>query len=105
MVRENVTICPNCGGKLRYYGRTNRIICYGNGKRRKISIKRMKCGDCGSYHRELPTDIIPYKHYDAEIIRGVVEGFITPETLGYEDYPCEMTMLRWKESQDLHLLL
>ena len=35
------------------------------------------------------------KEYESEIIIGVIEGLITPETLGYEDYPCEMTMNRW----------
>ena len=49
--------------------------------------------------------ISPYKQYEAEVIRGVLEGFITCETYGYEDYPCEMTMARWKNSQELQLLL
>ena len=55
----------------------------------------MKCQVCGGLHRELPGDIFPYKQYEAEIIRGVIEGLITCETIGYEDYPCEMTMIRW----------
>ena len=29
---------------------------------------------------------------------GVLEGLITCETLGFEDYPCEMTMIRWRLS-------
>ncbi|MEQ2698093.1 DUF6431 domain-containing protein, partial [Hungatella hathewayi] len=56
-------------------------------------------------HRELPDYIFPYKQYEAEVIRGVLEGFITCETYGYEDYPCEMTMVRWRNSQELQLLL
>ena len=24
-----------------------------------------------------------------------MNGYITPETFGYEDYPCEETMKRW----------
>lgn len=51
---------------------------------------------CGVLHRELTEEILPHKHYEADIIFGVIEGLITPETLGFEDYPCEMTMLRWK---------
>ena len=31
---------------------------------------------------------------------GVIEGLITPETLGYEDYPCEMTMHRWMNEKN-----
>lgn len=52
--------------------------------------------DCQTLHRELPDFIFPYKQYEAEVIQGVLEGFITTETSGYEDYPCEMTMVRWK---------
>ena len=46
-------------------------------------------------HRELPEELFPYKQYESEVIRGVLEGLITCETLGYEDYPCEVTMIRW----------
>lgn len=42
---------------------------------------------------------VPYKQYEAEVIIGVLEGFITCETIGFEDYPCEMTMVRW-QAQD-----
>lgn len=51
---------------------------------------------CGCIHRNLPDYIYPYKQYEAEIIDGVVEGFITCDTIGFEDYPCEMTMFRWR---------
>ena len=61
--------------------------------------------ELGQIRRELPDYISPYKQYEAEVIRGVLEGFITCETYGYEDYPCEMTMARWKNSQELQLLL
>lgn len=40
---------------------------------------------------------ILFKHYEADIIDGVVEGLIGPDTLGYEDFPCEETMKRWKK--------
>lgn len=59
-------------------------------------IRRLRCRECGMVHRELPEFIFPYKQYEAEIIIGVIEGFITCETLGFEDYPCEMTMIRWR---------
>ena len=54
--------------------------------------------------RELGGLFFPYKQYEAEVIFGVLEGLITCETLGFEDYPCEMTMLRWL-SQKAQLLL
>ena len=75
------------------------------GKTSWIEIERFRCPVCGQIHRELPDYIFPYKQYEAEVIRGVLEGFITCETYGYEDYPCEMTMIRWRNSQELQLLL
>ena len=71
----------------------------------QIIIRRLRCPKCGGLHRELPEGIFPHKQYDAEIIRGVLEGFITPATKGYEDYPCEMTMIRWKKSHKIQLPL
>ena len=104
MVSNNESTCPNCGGKLKYYGKVNRIVRSKRRSTKWITIRRMKCQVCGGLHRELPDDIFPYKQYEAEIIRGVLEGFITPETIGFEDYPCEMTMIRW-DAQKSQLLL
>ena len=59
---------------------------------------------CGVLHREIPNDLLPYKQYEVEVIKGVIEGLINCETLGFEDYPCEMTMNRWL-SQKSQLLL
>ena len=49
-------------------------------------MRRLQCTRCGSVHRELPELIFPYKQYEAEVIIGVLEGFITCETIGFEDY-------------------
>ena len=104
MVSNNESTCPNCDGKLKYYDKVNRIVRSKRRSTKWITIRRMKCQVCGGLHRELPDDIFPYKQYEAEIIRGVLEGFITPETIGFEDYPCEMTMIRW-DAQKSQLLL
>lgn len=58
-------------------------------------MSRVRCMKCSAVHRKLPDFIFPYKQYESEVIIGVLEGFITPDTVGYEDYPCEMTMMRW----------
>lgn len=105
MVTHDESTCPDCGGILKYYDSVPRIV---RTKRRStswIKVRRLRCIKCGHLHRELPDDIFPYKQYEAEIIRGVIEGLITCETIGYEDYPCEMTMIRWKSSHELQVLL
>lgn len=103
MIGVNETVCPKCGGKLNQYDKVKRIIRTKGRVTNWTTIRRLKCPECGKVHRELPDSIFPYKQYEAEIIRGVLEGIITPETIDYEDYPCEMTMFRWK-SQKMHLL-
>ncbi|MEY8395943.1 DUF6431 domain-containing protein [Lachnospiraceae bacterium 45-P1] len=100
----NETVCPKCGGRLKFYDKVKRIVRTKGRVTNRTIIRRLRCPKCGRLHRELPKDIFPYKQYEAEIIRGVLEGFITPETMGYEDYPCEMTMIRWK-AQKSQLLL
>lgn len=102
---ENETVCPRCGGALTHYNTAKRVIKCKGGEKIWIQINRLRCKKCHSIHRELPQNLLPFKHYDADIIEGVVEGLITPYDLGYEDYPCEMTMERWKKSHEIHQLL
>jgi len=104
MVSFGAEVCPECGGELRFFDKVRRIYWTKRKKVKQSTIRRFKCTKCKKIHREIPDYIIPYKRYESEIIFGVLEGFITPETLGFEDYPCETTMFRWK-SQNKHFLL
>lgn len=96
MIDKNESTCPNCGGDLKFYDKVKRILRTKRRITKYIDIRRLRCLKCQKTHREIPSYILPYKQYEAEIIRGVLEGYITSETLGYEDYPCEKTMNRWK---------
>ncbi|MDR3050713.1 MAG: DUF6431 domain-containing protein [Oscillospiraceae bacterium] len=88
--------CPCCSGKdLKHYDTVKRIIRTKAGATTWVRIRRIRCVNCGAVHRELPDYILPYKQYETEVILGVLDGLITSDTLGYEDYPCEMTMSRW----------
>lgn len=95
MVRDSETSCPHCNGYLKYYDSVQRIIRIRERRTGWVKLRRLRCSDCGSIHRELPEYILPYKQYKKDIVMGVVDGLIDCETLGYEDYPCEMTMNRW----------
>jgi uncharacterized Zn finger protein len=101
MFTEDKVLCSDCGAVAKYYDTVQRIVRTKNRKSEYVRIKRFKCSNCGSIHRSLPNYIFPYKQYESEIIIGVIENLITSSTLGFEDYPCEMTMLRWK-TQNLH---
>lgn len=104
MVKEEILKCPECNNQLKYYDSVWRIIRSKNGNSSWIKVKRYRCVCCGKIHRKIPRFIFPYKQYESEIILGVIEGLITPETLGYEDYPCEATMLRWITRKEQLLL-
>lgn len=88
--------CPDCGCDAHYYDRVKRKLRIEYGKTVITYIKRYKCVKCGKIHRLLSADILPFKHYKAEIVFGVLSGKISSECVEYEDYPTELTMKRWK---------
>lgn len=104
VITDDISICPGCGGLLKYYDSVKRITRTKNRGTKIIKIRRLRCCSCGAIHREIPETIFPYKQYEAEVILGVLEGFISPDTIGFEDYPCETTMNRWL-SQKIKFLI
>lgn len=97
MIAYGRLLCPRCGGELIYYDCVKRYLRGKYGRRRRVILRRMRCDVCHSIHRELPDYILPFKQYDADIITGVLEGLITFETTGFEDYPSECTVKRWRK--------
>lgn len=104
MVIGDKSTCPSCGGQLKHYDTVGRVVRTKGGRMERIKIRRFRCAQCGAFHRQIPNGLLPFKQYEAEVVYGVLEGLITPDTIGFEDYPCEMTMLRWL-SQKAQLLL
>lgn len=94
MVMNECSACPRCGGRLKYYDSVPRLVRTKGRQTSRVPMRRLRCSGCWAIHRELGGLFFPYKQYEAEVIFGVLEGLITCETLGFEDYPCEMTMLR-----------
>lgn len=87
--------CPKCNySDVRRYDKVSRIIKNRKGVKKTIIVQRYRCQRCKHIFRDLPDNISRFKHYDKDIIDGVKDGLITSETLGFEDYPCEVTMKR-----------
>lgn len=83
MIYEGEISCPVCSGELKYYDHVHRIMKGKEGTKQIIEVRRMQCKKCHKIHRELPDEILPYLHYERDIVVGVYNGWITPETLGY----------------------
>lgn len=62
-------------------------------------IEVRKCVDesCGKCHRLLPDEMVPYKHYEADLIEAVIDGLAGEEDPALADGPCPLTIRRWKE--------
>lgn len=92
---EKLPGCPHCGGLLKYRDSRLRIRKHEGGSRDYLCIRRFRCSSCGRLHTELPDVLLPYKHYEAEVVSGVLDGYVTPEDPDSEDCPCAGTMLCW----------
>ena len=90
-------VCEKCGEEMKYRDKVKRWVRTGDDGRYQIDISRYRCAKCGAIRRELPEGLLRFKQYEAEVIFGVVDGAITVFTEGFEDYPSEMTMKRWKD--------
>ena len=96
--------CPFCGATLEFEDHVPRHRKIEGGIKEWFLIERRSCpAGCGLI-RVLADFFFPYKHYDADIITGVLDGAVSPEKRMYEDYPCEKTMDRWKAWIALNLI-
>ena len=96
--------CPYCGSVLKFEDHVLRHRKIEGGIKEWFLIERRSCpAGCG-LQRVLAAFLSPYKHYDIDIITGVLDGTVSPEQKEFEDYPCEKTMERWKAWMALNLI-
>ena len=96
--------CPYCGALLEFEDHVKRHRKLAGGEKEWYWIERRSCAACCCLHRILPDFLAPHKHYDIDIITGVLNGEITSDLLAFEDYPCERTMERWQAWMALNLV-
>ena len=54
MISDNQSICPKCGGQLKYYDHVQRLVRTKFGNKKWVAIRRLRCCKCHAVHRELP---------------------------------------------------
>lgn len=72
MVMQDQTTCPKCGGELKYYDSVPRIVRTKERRKFQVSVRRFRCVHCRAVHREMTELLFPRKHYEAEVIIGVL---------------------------------
>ena len=100
MVEEGNYRCPTCGGTLKYHDSIPRIVKTVGGVKRWDKIQRLICQNCRAVHREIPDYLFPFKHYEADIIKGFIVEQLSIFDLEYEDYPSEGTIKNWIQEYD-----
>jgi hypothetical protein len=88
------SICPQCGGALKYRDSRKRGVKNLFGEARCFFLRRLRCTVCGRFHTEIPDIILPYKRYDAETIQSVLDGEESATACAADD----STMHRWRAS-------
>lgn len=100
VISRDEPVCPICGSPLRLRDHKKRIWRKDGGDTQWVAIGRYRCtnNECHRLHNALPDFLLPFKHYDRELVEDVIEGIV------YEDdpwrdtaYPCESTMQRWRK--------
>ena len=92
-------ICSNCKtGKVIPVGRCKRksIEIDGESATYEIPVGQCQNPDCGRYHRMLPSTMVPYKHYSAEAIDGILRGSAEKDMQYNLSAPSASTIRRWK---------
>ena len=93
------SICPICGAPLTARDHKKRVWKKERGEKSWVMIRRLVCTNkvCNHLHNELPDFLIPYKHYEAQLIEDVIDETITEDDVAEMDYPSLMTIKVWME--------
>ena len=95
--KADLPACPVCQTPMKHRDSRRRHIRREGGQKYWGVIRRLFCKKCRRLHNELPANVSPHKHYEVEVIEGVVDGVVEPDDQENEGYPCEVTMQRWKQ--------
>jgi hypothetical protein len=100
VISRDEPVCPICGNPLRLRDHKKRIWRKDGGDTQWVAIGRYRCtnDECHRLHSALPDFLLPYKHYERELVEDVIEGVVHEEDPRRDAaYPCDTTMQRWRQ--------
>lgn len=83
-------------GALIHRDYCKRIIRQEGGEKEWIHIPRHQCDNpgCNRVHRMLPDFLLPFKHYQEEVIVDAIDGRLDPDSS--DDRPSTQTVTHWR---------
>jgi len=75
-----------------------RIKRKAGGGRENLLVEVRKCTNesCRRCHRLIPDELLPYKHYESELIEAVIDGVVSEDDESLEEGPSAESMKRWR---------
>lgn len=86
------SVCPSCGALMSGYDSRRRKAIDAAGVQRVYLLRRFRCPRCHELHLQLPDFMAPHRHYEAAVIRAVLDG--RGQSCPAED----VTIWRWIEA-------
>jgi hypothetical protein len=83
MMLRGLVLCGLCMGSLKYHGCYWRQIKDDDGVCQNGWVAQGHCASCNKYPALLPEFIMPYKHYRADVINGVIKESEAGATIEY----------------------
>ena len=65
--------CPICSGSTKVRDSKERHALLQDGSRKSYMLRRLICTSCGKLHTELPSCMLPFKHYEASVIETTID--------------------------------
>lgn len=84
--------CPCCHGDLKVIGSRRRIGKRLDGSTRVFILRRLRCIHCRRIHHELPSCLVPYKHYESECVEAALSDGSKETAMVPAD---DSTIVRW----------
>lgn len=93
--------CPYCGGKVHKHGTRLRLV-RATGIKKRCCVWRFCCTKCGKTFTRLPWFLLPFKHYIAQEIEGVLCYLYSGGKFSKAPSEAEESTLRrwWEEYSD-----
>jgi hypothetical protein len=96
MIDSGEALCPICGGLLKLHGSYPRCIIDKGENAHHGWIAQGYCAASNKYHSLIPSFVLPYRHYEAEVIEETLTDYEESGDISLLESPVNnSTLYRW----------